>query len=312
MKTTTLIRTGLLVMAIAAFAISGCKKDKKNDNLDTSKMQQTVIDNRMISSIVDDAVKDADQVTSGGGSKGALWLPCNATLDSTFTIADTVVYIIAYNGLNCNGHLYREGTVEVHKNVNTHWHDAGATVYVHFINLKVTRVSTGKWAMVNGTKIHVNETGGFLHDLGNGTTSITRRVYGSLTATFEDNSVRTWRIARLKTFTGTEGDLTCTVDGFGSADGYNDLEAWGTNRHGDAFYNEVLQPVAFKESCSWDPVSGQGIIRIPAEDATATITFGYDDNNQPVTGGSCPTRCRVDWTKEGQSGTLYLPILINP
>jgi hypothetical protein len=309
MKTMKLIRFGLLVMAVATLALNGCRKDKDTDNpTDTSKIQQTSMDKNLVNANVDDAMKDCEKVMSGSGGKSMNWIPCNATIDSTYTIADTVTYIITYNGLNCNGRFYRVGTVEVHKCLTTHWYDQGATVYVKFINVKFTKVSNGKWAIINGTKMFRNETGGRLHDLGSTFTTITHRVTGSITATFEDNTTRVWTISRLKTFTGTEGDLLCSVSGFGTADGYSNLETWGTTRHGDPFYCEISIPVVFKEICGWDPVSGTGTLSIPADNASATVTFGYDDNNQPVNNGDCPTRYKIDWQKNGHSGTLFIQL----
>jgi hypothetical protein len=308
MKTLKLIGTGFIVLAVAAITLSGCKKDNNDNKVDTARMQQTNVDNRLMSASVDDASNDVNKVLSGGGGKSMDWVPCHATLDSVFTIADTVTYKITYNGLNCNGNFNREGVVWVHKNVNTHWIDAGATVYVLFDNLKVTKVSTGKWAIINGTKVFVNVSGGVLAQLGGTLTSITHRVTGSLTATFDDNSQRVWNIARNKTFTGISGDLSCTFEGLGAADGYTNLEAWGTNRHGDLYYNRITTAIVCREGCDGDPVSGSGIISIPADLMSATLTFGYDSNEQPVNGGACPTKYKVDWTKGSNYGTLYLSL----
>jgi hypothetical protein len=45
---------------------------------------------------------------------------------------------------------------------------------------------------------------------------------------------------------------------------------------------------------------------IPSDDKQATITFGYDNNNQLILNGDCPTKYRVDWQKGSNSGTVYL------
>jgi hypothetical protein len=34
--------------------------------------------------------------------------------------------------------------------------------------------------------------------------------------------------------------------------------------------------------------------------------WGYDSNNQPITGNACPTKYRVDWYSNNQGGTMYL------
>jgi hypothetical protein len=59
-------------------------------------------------------------------------------------------------------------------------------------------------------------------------------------------------------------------------------------------------------ACNFDPVSGIIHYAIPAYDKSATITFGYDSNNQLITNGDCPTKYRLDWQYNGNSGTFYL------
>ena len=161
---------------------------------------------------------------------------------------------------------------------------------------------------LNGVRVYENVSGGLLSQLGSGVSSVVHKVTGAVSATFDDNSTRTWNIARQRTFTGTTGNYVMTVDGFGSADGYGNLVAWGTNRHGEAFYTQIIQSVVHKQACGWDPCSGVKSHQIPSDGKMATVTFGFDDNNQPVTGSNCPTRCRIDWEKNGQTGTIFFQI----
>jgi len=99
-----------------------------------------------------------------------------------------------------------------------------------------------------------------------------------------------------------------TIDGFGSEGEYSNLVMWGINRHGENFYIQIDQSVVHKQTCEWDPVSGIKVMSIPGDGKKSTVTYGYDDNNQPVTGNECPTRFRVDWQKGTHSGTIYLPL----
>jgi hypothetical protein len=310
MKTKKLIFAGAILIAIAGISFSGCKKDKSDGpNTDTSTLQQLTKDEVAIQGANDDADKDVNDVISKSGGKAGNWVPCNATLDSTSVVNDTITYNITYNGLNCSGTHNRSGQVQVRKNVNTHWKDAGAVVYVKFINLYITKISNGKSVTINGTKKHENVSGGLLADLGSTLTSVVHKVSGSIQATFDDNTTRTWIIARQKTFTGTPGALICTVDGFGSADGKNNLVIWGVNRSGENFYVEITQSIKHKEACGWDPAAGMKIYSIPSDNKSATVTFGFDDNNQPVAlSGNCPTRYKVDWIKNTHSGTLYIQL----
>jgi hypothetical protein len=309
MKTDYLIRTLTGVILVAGLVLSACHKDKDED-INTDNLKQTSKDQLALKAADDMATSDVSQVLGGGGSKAILWVPCNATLDSSFVIADTATYIITYNGLNCEGNYYRQGVIEAHKSVNDHWADAGAVVYIKYINFKITRVSDSRWVMVNGVKRFTNVTGGRISDLGVSMTSITHRVRGSLSATFDDNTTRNWYIAREKVFTGASGSLIRTVSGLGTADGYNNLESWGVNRHGDNYYNSVTTAVAFKESCSWNPEAGSGVIYIPAEEISATLTFGYDASYQLVNinGTTCAAYYKVDWVKGDHNGSFYVAL----
>jgi len=307
MKTMKVLKLGALLIVVAGLSLTGCKKDKQNNlSPDSSNLQQLSKDENTVTAVSDETMNDVNNYLSSGNLKSTESVPCHAWVDSTAVVNDTITFFITYNGLNCNGTRTRTGQVEIKKRVGTHWHEAGATVIVTYINFTITKVSTGKSLKLNGTKTFQNVTGGFLFQLGNGYTSIVHKVWGSMQATFDDNSTRTWNIARQKTFTGTVGQLEMTVDGFGSADSYNNLVIWGTNRQSDQFYTQITQSVVYKEACGWDPVTGIKIHQIPASSKKATITFGYDNNNQMVTNGDCPTKYKLDWEIGTHSGTVYL------
>jgi len=307
MKTMKILKSGILLIAITGLIITGCTKDKNNDlTPDSSSLQQLSKDDNTLQDASDEALNDVNLMLSNGHLKSTEFWPCNATIDSTAVDNDTITFYITYNGLSCNGKKMRTGQVEVRKHVGTHWHDAGATVIVSYLNLHITKVSTGKSITLNGTMTYQNVTGGFIWQLGNGLTSIIHKAYGALQATFDDNSTRIWNIARQRTFTGVPGQLVIAVDGFGSEGSFQNLVVWGTNRHNEAFFTQITQSIVYKEVCDWDPCSGVVVYQIPSDSKKATITFGYDDNNQPVPDGTCPTKYRLDWEKGTHSGTIYL------
>ena len=309
MKTTSFFRFLLVLAVSAAVTMSGCKKDEPEpepqDN--TESLQQLSVDDNNIQDISDENMNDAMTVVSGGQLKSSnmLW-PCNATIDSSNVINDTIYYYITYDGLNCQETFYRTGQVVVKRPVGVKWITPGATVTVTQINFLITRVSTGKSVLLNGTHLFTNVSGGNIWMLGNGLDAIVHRVEGYMNATFDDSTTKTWQIARQRTLTGTMGEFIHSIDGFGEADGYSNLVTWGTNRNGEVFYAQINQTVVRKQVCNFDPVSGIIHYAIPAGDKSATITFGYDSNNQPVTNGDCPTKYRLDWQHNGNSGTIYL------
>jgi len=272
-------------------------------------MRQLAKDEMVVQNATDEILSDLNDYLSGNTDKQINSLPCNATIDSSNIVNDTITYTVTFNGLNCAGTRLRQGTALVKKHINTHWSDVNATVMLTLVNLKVTKVSTGNWVILNGTKTYKNTTGNLLYQLGNGTvTSITHEIMGSLDATFEDNTSRTWQIARRRTFTGSLGQLEFTHEGFGTAGGYSNLVVWGINRNGENFYTQINQSILFKQTCSWVPCSGVKVHNIPSEGKKATVTFGYDANQQVVSSGTCPTHYKLDWVKNNFSGTLYLPL----
>lgn len=309
MKTTTFFRTALIAFSALALTVSSCKKDEKDDQKnDSTTEQQLSKDDNDIQNASDMALNDASEIMSKGLDKSLYTLPCNVTVDSASVINDSIVYHITYNGLNCDNSLYRMGQMEVKRKLSQSWKEVNASVSVQLTNLKVTKVSNGRSVTLNGKKIFTNVSGGCLAQLGNGASQIVHKVEGSVEAKFDDNSVRTWSVARIKTFTGTVGNLVVTFEGFGSADGYSNLVTWGTTRGGQAFYTQISSPVSIREACEWHPVSGVKVHQIPSENKKATVTFGFDDNNLPVGSNDCPTRYKIDWQKDSYTGTIYLPL----
>jgi hypothetical protein len=307
MKTQKSIRILAILIAVFTLAItSGCKKDKLDKSGNSSSMEQMAKDANDVQSNTDEAMNDANAVLSLGIQKSTLMLPCNATIDSSTVINDTISYYITYNGLNCNGTRLRTGQVVIRKKANTHWSDAGATVMVAFNNLTITRVSTNKSLTLNGSRTFTNVSGGVLLNLGSSMTSIVHMVSGNLTATFDNGSTRQWNISRQRTYTGTPGQLVLTVDGLGNSGVYSNLVVWGVNRIGEDFFTQITQSVVYREVCGWEPVSGIMVHQVPGLNKMATLTFGYDNNNQPISGSTCPTKYKLDWQNNGNSGTVYL------
>ncbi|MFH1297287.1 MAG: hypothetical protein ABIJ04_08460 [Bacteroidota bacterium] len=308
MKTNHLFKFGLLLVAALALVITGCQKDPVDPppgNGSTSVQQISQDDNQM-QKINDDINLDIEIMMTGGGLKSTTWLPCNATIDSTNVVNDTITYYITYHGLNCPETLYRTGKVEVKKHVGTHWYMPGATVMVKIINLQITRVATQKTITINGVKTHRNVTGGLLVQLGYGINTIVHKTWGFMTVNFDDGTNRTWNIARRCVYTGTLGQFVIGVDGFGQVGEYTNLVTWGVARSGEQFFIRVPQPVHFVQVCAFNPCDGIQQIDIPSADKGATITYGFDSNNQPVVPPACPTKYRVDWYHGQNSGTIYL------
>jgi hypothetical protein len=222
-------------------------------------------------------------------------------------INDTITIYITYNGLNCSGTRFRTGQVEIRRPYNVPWWTQGTTVRIKHINFSITKVATGKTIVLNSVKFLKNVSGGVIWQLGNPFTAIVHRIWGHVQITFDDNTTKIWNVARQKTYTGNPPqNLIVTNDGFGTVGDMTNLVVWGINRQGEQFYTQIMEPVVIRQVCGWDPVSGIKKHAIPSDNKSATLTFGYNSNNQPVTGNECPTKYKLDWEKNNQSGTIYL------
>lgn len=306
MKTTNLFRLAFLILAIIGLSLTGCKKDKNSDPNDSTSLQQLSNDEQQVESATEESMNDVNNLLSSGNLKSGNQLPCGATVDSTGVINDSITIYITYNGNNCNNTRFRTGQVEIKKRIGTHWYQQGATVMIRHINFTITKLSNQKSITLNGVKIHKNVSGGAIWQLGISAEAIVHRSWGHVNVTFDDGTTKSWDFARQKIFTlSILNNIVLTIDGFGSAGGLDNLVVWGTNRHGENFYTQIIQPVVHRQACDWDPCSGIKKHAIPADSKSATLTFGFDRNNQP-TGIECPAKYKVDWQKNNKSGTVYL------
>jgi hypothetical protein len=308
MKTNNLFRITFLVLAIAGLFLTGCKKDKETEPVgDSTAVQQLSGDEEAFESALDESMNDVDLFLSNGNLKSTDILPCNATIDSTAVVNDTITIYITYNGLNCSGTRFRTGQVEIKKHVGMHWYETGATVKIRHINFTITKVSNQHSVTINSVKVHKNVSGGVIWQLGNGVSAIIHRTWGHSHVVFQNGMERTWNVARQKTFTGNPpGNLTMTIDGFGTAGDFTNLVVWGVNHQGHDFFTRIIEPVIHRQVCFWDPVSGIKKHFIPAVSKSATLTFGFNSNNQPVNPGECPTKFKLDWQHNNNSGTVFL------
>lgn len=312
MKAQNLFKIALLSLTLAAFTFTSCKKDDlQTGSNDPETLTQLSTDEANLEDISNEALQDVEGVLSynGGNLKSTERIPCNATIDSTSVINDTITIYITYDGLSCNGRRYRTGQVQIKKHVGSYWGMEGATVNVKYINFSVTRVGTGQTVILNSNKTFTNVTGGYIFMLGyNNFTTLTHRVEGYMSVTFPNSTTRTWNVARQRTYTGTRGNLVLTIDGFGTSGEYNNLVVWGTNRNGEEFFTTISQPVVIKESCGWDPVSGIKSHEIPSVQKSATVTFGFNSSYQPIGPDECPTHYKIDWVNGTYTGSAFLPL----
>lgn len=303
------------VLALAtALTFTACKKDSSDSTTDdttlTAQLTAHTDDQQQFSDGMDDVTNDISGLVEGNagfsGRGEGITTICGGTAvyDSTSTVRRVT---ITFTGANCNGHLLRQGTVVISMPLGVRWKNAGAVITVAYQNLKITRVATNKFIIINGSHQMTNVTGGLMFQLPNLQT-ITHTITSSgMTITFPDSTHRDWQVARQRTFTYNNG-VILTVTGTHTEGTQTGIAEWGTNRFGNPFATAITQPIVWRQDCVAGITAGQ--ITHTRMQKTAVITFGLDANGNAT---SCPGAgghyyYKLVWT--GLNGNTHT--VINP
>ncbi|HEX6914128.1 MAG TPA: hypothetical protein VF145_02735 [Chitinophagaceae bacterium] len=292
---------------VAAFAMStllftACKKDSSTTNpLDESETELTFQsdDQARISGETDEVADEINAVIETspalqGKSTGTQAL-CNATV--TFdTLSNPRTATITYNGLNCIGNRSRTGVVVVSIPAGVKWKDAGAVITVTITNLKITRVSDGKFITINGTKQITNVTGGRMMDLPSMGTIIHTIASNNMTVKFDTSTQqRSWNIARKRTFTYANNSVVISTTGNHTIGTNTKVAEWGTNRFGHPFVTSIQEPLLVRQSCQFRLTGG--VVKHELVNRNLTVTFGLDAQGNAMTTcpGSSPFYMKLVW-----------------
>jgi len=206
--------------------------------------------------------------------------------------------------VNCFGTHTRNGVVVISMPAGQHWKDAGAALTITFQNLKIKRLSDNKSVTINGAQTYTNVSGGLLINLPTLTT-ITHTITSSgLSIKFDDNTERSWQVARKRVFTYDNG-INLSITGI-HVDGTREhIAEWGVNRFGHAFTTSITEPLVIRQDCNFRLTHGQ----VKHEGfATATATFGLNEQGIATT---CPGAghyyFKLEWT--GLAGNAHSVIL---
>ena len=240
------------------------------------------------------------RTSSGGSVEGA-------TIDSSLKATGKLT--ITYDGTTNVGGRTRSGSIilQLAGAGTTKWHTAGAVLTITFNNYKATRLSDNKSITINGSKTITNVNGGSFTTLSIGTGSLVHKMRSSnMMITFDDNTQRTWSVARTRTITRQSNGFTISTVGDTTISGTPNVAAWGTTRLNSTFYSAITSPVIWNTAnCLYAPVSG---VRVVGGISRAlTITYGVDSNGNAATGSSCPYGVKLAWTNaSSQSETAVL------
>lgn len=277
-------------LTLLAFFTS-CKKETAAST-DTDAQTATEItahseDYNDVSNSINDADNDINlaleaSASISGKMSGSLGLngACNTTL-AVDSAANPKTATITYNGNNCIGTYFRSGSIKITAPADMRWRNAGAAVTVQFQDIKFKRLSDNKSITISGTQTITNVSGGLLINLPSLQSIVHTITSNNMSITFDDNTHRTWNIARRRTFTFENG-VVLKVRGIGVSGSASNLAEWGTNREGHTFTTAIAEPITFRQNCDFRLTSGE----IKHEGfGTSTVTFGLNSNGEPTT---CP------------------------
>ena len=297
------MKAKILSFAIIIFSFSflftSCQKNPVNDT-DYSNESSVHADDQSRFSAEMDAVSDdagaALDATPGFYGRGEQIQICNAIV-VVDTMSNPRTITITYNGLNCWGNRSRTGVVVISMAQGIRWKDAGAIVNVNIQNLRITRISDNKSITINGTHTYTNVSGGLLINLATLGTITHTISSNNMSVTFDNNSQRTWQVAKRRVFTYDNG-IVITTTGTQSQGGVTGVAEWGINRFGRTFTTAISQPLVVRQDCNFRLTSGRVDHATPVYNAN--VTFGLDSAGNPTT---CPGTgsyyMKIVWTGPG-------------
>lgn len=297
-----------LLLATIVFAFSSCQKDTESADYSAETAAHSDDQNRFsgeVDAAANDVVLTLD-ATAGFAGRGQdiQSLICDATV-AVDTMSNPRTITITYNGTNCIGNRTRTGVIVVSMAQGIRWKNAGAQINVSFQNLRITRVSDNKSILINGTQTYTNVSGGLLINLPVLNTITHTITSSNMSVTFDNNTQRTWQVARQRVFSYSNG-VAVTVTGLHTENGVSGIAEWGTNRFGNTFTSAITQPLVFRQDCSFRLGSGKVEHRTAYFNAAAT--FGLDASGNPT---GCPGvnsyYMKIVWT--GPAGNTRSAIL---
>ncbi len=289
----------IAVIFSVSFLVVSCQKEKTDNDTDYTVESSTHSDDDSRFSNESDAVANDINVqleTTAGFGRGnqVQSLICDATI-VVDTLSNPRTLTITFNGdPTCFPNRKREGAIVVAMAQGVRWHNVGAALTVTFQNFKITRLSDNKSITINGTQTYTNVSGGLLVNLA-ALGTITHTITSSnMSITFDNNTQRTWNVARRRVFTYNNG-IVITVEGMHTENGITGIAEWGTNRFGRNFTTATDQALVFRQDCSFRLGSGKVTHRLPV--FTASATFGLNASGNPT---GCPGvnayYLKLEWT----------------
>lgn len=303
----------LPVVTLAVFTtFTACQKESASLEMDnTAEVQTQADDQNNISAQLDEVATEANVAFEANASFSGRFSGSQNTLSvcGATAVADTTgnlrTITITYDGNNCAGTHLRTGSVVLSMPSGMRWKNAGAAITISFQNFKIKRLRDNKSITINGAQALTNVSGGLVSQL-SAPTNITHTITSNnMSFTFEDNTQRTWHVARQRTFTYSNG-VVLSISGIGAAGSLTNVAEWGSNRFGHGFTTSITEPLVVRQDCNFRLTAG----KVKHEGfTTSTASFGLNATGAAT---ACPGTgtyyYTLTWTGQGgYTRTVTLP-----
>lgn len=302
----TFIRLSIACLC-AGLVFTSCSKssDDNNNVAPATESQQTAAgDDTRAQNESDAGASDAETAISSNGStrrtSGASLIE-GATIDGSDSAAHKRL-VIMYDGSTTVGGRKRSGSITAQLTSGTSWDNQNAVITITYNNYKATRVSDGKTITINGSCTYQNTSGGSISTM-TIIDSRTRTIRSTnMSVTFDDNTQRTWSVAKKRVITCQTIGSSYTIKTYGDtiiAGHSNDsthVAVWGKTRFGTTFYTLIVDndPITWKtSSCTSTPTSG--IVSVQGLVDVLTIKYGVDASGTATTTNNCSYGIKVSW-----------------
>ena len=308
MKTPMLRITAIAVLTL--FQLAGCKKDDQKAEtaqLDDQSRQHNEDSNFFLSES-DQSDNDVNAVLKDipafGRVAGTDVIPvCGMTVDSS-QLAQQILTLNFDSSTVCpNPDRLRSGQIRLQLTTGAYWRDPGAVLTVTYLHYGVTRISDGRYVIIDGVKTLTNVNGnnwtGFLS--GSDTLKYRSRALG-VSARFSSGLAATWNLARTTAwwYAPLTQKITFSADGDTTISNFPRTGSWGVNRYGYTFTTYYNQAIESNSSCGlYRPVRGTLTHHVRLSDFV--LTCGVDQSGNWL-GGACAYGYKVTWSVGG--GTL--------
>jgi hypothetical protein len=293
----TQLKSIALVFTALSITVFSCRnKEVIEDPLPAQTANETAqvnnaSDDNDTQSELEEIGKDVDNVSAGSFANARMdaterFKPLGVRRIDSIVVDGKTRMSIYYDSASFFRGRKRTGSVTFTLTKGTAWREKGAEITI-ITNLMVEK-RNGKMIKISGTHVNTNVTGGTLYRLLFDKTDTIIHESRATDIKIEfiekdgtSSGTRTRNIAKRRTAYFSNNQLTVSVQGLETKNGYTNVDAWGTNRKGEDFTSVISSPLIFT-TCTdfWTPISGTK--EHYSSNSKLTTVFGTDKNGTQI------------------------------